>query len=186
MKRLQVTIVIIFSLILNISISAQLTQITGPNMMSEANVYKDANGALFSTLVTFKFKSKMVNINRGQKTVNENGILHSNFKGLLSRIRAQYGNFVINKTVPDVQWEDSLKVNKRTNQIVHVVDLSQIYRLIFNSPVPVNQVVNMLKTSRNVVYAEGPIIAYETLSANDPWYQDSNYRWSFDAINAQS
>jgi len=69
--------------------------------------------------------------------------------------------------------------------MVKVNDLSQIYRIIFDSPVPTEQIVNIIKTSPDVEYAEGPIIAYETISPNDPWYSDNNYHWSFDVINAE-
>lgn len=38
----------------------QLTQITEPNMISEAKIYRDANNVKYSELITFKFKTKMV------------------------------------------------------------------------------------------------------------------------------
>jgi hypothetical protein len=164
----------------------QLVQITEPNMMSEANIYEDPNGTRYSELVTFKFKYKMVNMNRGEVIVNENNILYPDFRQLLNNLRKQFGNFVIKKAIPDVIWGDTIGVNKRTNQTVIVNDLSQIYRIIFSNPVPTEQVVNILNTHSNVKYAEGPIIAYLTISPNDPWYLDQNYRWSFNVINAET
>jgi len=164
----------------------QLVQITEPNMMSEANIYEDQNGTRYSELVTFKFKYKMVNMNRGEVIVNENEILYPAFRQLLNNLRKQFGNFVIKKAIPDVIWGDTIGVNKRTNQTVIVNDLSQIYRIIFSNPVPTEQVVNILNTHSNVKYAEGPIIAYLTISPNDPWYLDQNYRWSFNVINAET
>lgn len=176
---------LLLTFLLNGLLFGQLIQITEPNMISEANIYEDANGTRYSELVTFKFKNKMVEMNRGEVIVSENKILYSDFKQLLSNLRNQYGNFVIKKTVPNVVWGDSLGINKRTNQTVRINDLSQIYRIIFNNPVPTQQVINVLQTNANIEYAEGPIIAYLTISPNDPWYLDQNYRWSFDVINAE-
>jgi hypothetical protein len=164
----------------------QLIQINEPNMVSEGNIYENPGGTRYSELVTFKFKYKMANMNRGEVIVSENKILYPAFRQLLSSLRNQYGNFVIKKSVPDVIWGDTIGVNKRTNQTVIVNDLSQIYRITFSNPVPTEQVANILKTHSNVKYAEGPIIAYLTISPNDPWYLDQNYRWSFNVINAET
>ena len=177
---------LILTVLLNGLLFGQLIQINEPNMISEANIYEDQNGTRYSELVTFKFKYKMVNMNRGEVIVNENNILYPDFRQLLNSLRNQYGNFVIKKAIPDVIWGDTIGVNKRTNQTVIVNDLSQIYRIIFSNPVPTELVVNILNTHSNVKYAEGPIIAYLTISPNDPWYLDQNYRWSFNVINAET
>ena len=177
---------LILTVLLNGLLFGQLIQINEPNMISEANIYEDPNGTRYSELVTFKFKYKMVNMNRGEVIVNENNILYPDFRQLLNSLRNQYGNFVIKKAIPDVIWGDTIGVNKRTNQTVIVNDLSQIYRIIFSNPVPTELVVNILNTHSNVKYAEGPIIAYLTISPNDPWYLDQNYRWSFNVINAET
>ncbi|WP_290660187.1 S8/S53 family peptidase [Ignavibacterium sp.] len=176
---------LILTVLLNGLLFGQLVQITEPNMMSEANIYEDQNGTRYSELVTFKFKYKMVNMNRGEVIVNENNILYPDFRQLLNSLRNQYGNFIITKSVLNASWGDTLGFNKRTNQTVRINDLSQIYRIVFNNPVPTQQVVNVLLTNPNIEYAEGPIIAFNTISPNDPWYLDQNYRWSFNVINAE-
>lgn len=177
---------LIFTVLLNGLLFGQLVQITEPNMVSEANIYEDPNGTRYSELVTFKFKYKMVNMNRGEVIVSENKILYPAFRLLLNSLRTQFGNFVIKKAIPDVIWGDTIGVNKRTNQTVIVNDLSQIYRIYFSNPVPTEQLVNILNNHSNVKYAEGPIIAYLTISPNDPWYLDQDYRWSFNVINAET
>lgn len=169
---------LILTVLLNGLLFGQLVQISEPNMISEANIYEDTNGIRYSELVTFKFKSKMLDINRGEVIVNESKILYPAFRQLLSSLRNQYGNFIITKSVLNSSWGDTLGLNKRTNQTVRVNDLSQIYRIVFDNPVPTDQVANILKTDSNVEYAEGPIIAYLTISPNDPWYSDENYQWS--------
>ncbi len=183
--RYLLTVYLILTVFANSLTFGQLIQITEPNMISEANIYENPSGNRYSELVTFKFKYKMADLNRGEVIVNENKILYPAFRQLLNSLRNQYGNFVIKKSVPDVIWGDTIGVNKRTNQTVIVNNLSQIYRIIFNNPVPTDQVANILKTHSNVKYAEGPIIAYLTIPPNDPWYLDQNYRWSFNVINAQ-
>lgn len=84
------------TVLLNSLLFAQLVQITEPNMVSEANIYEDSNGTRYSELVTFKFKYKMVDMNRGEVNVSENKILYPAFRQLLSSLRNQYGNFLNN------------------------------------------------------------------------------------------
>ncbi|WP_290661937.1 S8 family serine peptidase [Ignavibacterium sp.] len=186
MKTRTITNLFLIIFLLPISlVFGQLTQITEPNMISEANIYRDANNVKYSELITFKFKIKMVELRRGEENVDRTKIQSTAFKNLLNGLENQYGSFVIKKSIPDVMWGDTIGINKRTGQSVRINDLSQIYRIIFNNPVPIDQVVNQLKTSSEVEYAEGPIVGYLTISPNDPWYQDQGYRWSFDVINAE-
>jgi len=81
--------------------------------------------------------------------------------------------------------EKRLKFGRRSKREVRVNDLSQIYRIIFDNQVPIEKVVNIVQSYQDVEYAEGPMKFYETISPNDPWYLDENYRWSFDVINAE-
>ncbi|HET54693.1 MAG TPA: hypothetical protein ENN33_05685 [Ignavibacteria bacterium] len=182
---LKIRTILFVAILISSSLLGQLKEITAPNMISEANIYEDANENVYSTLVTFKFNKKMIDIERGEGVINANGILFSNFKQLLNSLREKYGEFSITKSVPNASWGDTLATNKRTNEIVRVNDLSQIYRLEFENKVPIDEVVKILESSENIEYAEGPIIAYLTTSPNDPYYQDEDYRWSFDVINAE-
>ena len=130
--NIKITLVILLTILMNSLLMGQLTQITAPNMVSEANVYEDVNKTMYSTLVTFKFKQKMVDMSVGAANVNENGILYPAFKQLLNSLRSRYGDFSIKKAIPNENWGDTLKINKRTNELVRVNDLSQIYRLELN------------------------------------------------------
>lgn len=163
----------------------QLTQITEPNMIYESNIYRDANNVKYSKLITFKFKTKMVDLSRGEENVDITKIQSISFKNILNNLKNQYGSFLIKKTIPAAVWGDTIGVNKRTGQNVRINDMSQIYKIIFNNPVPIDQVINQLKTSSEVEYSEGPIVGYLTISPNDIWYLDNSYRWSFDVINAE-
>lgn len=184
-EKFNLIMVLVLSILISSTLFGQLTQINEPNMVSEAEIFEDENGTMYSTLVTFRFKHKMVDLRQGEVNVKESIILYPDFRQLLNSLRSSFGDFSILKTVENAQWGDTLGVNKRTNETVRVNDLSQIYRIIFNSPVPTEKVVNILQTDTNVEYAEGPIVAYLTVSPNDPWYLDQNYRWSFDVINAE-
>lgn len=75
---------ILFAVILiSSSLLGQLKEITAPNMISEANIYEDADKNVYSTLVTFKFNKKMIDVERGERIINANGILFPGFKQLL-------------------------------------------------------------------------------------------------------
>jgi len=80
-------ICLILTVLLNGLLFGQLVQITEPNMVSEANIYEDPSGTRYSELVMFKFKYKMVNMNRGEVIVNENKILYPAFRQLLNSLR---------------------------------------------------------------------------------------------------
>ena len=182
---LKIRIVLLATILISGSLMGQLKEITAPNMISEANIYEDADKNLYSTLVTFKFNKKMIDIERGERIINANGILFPGFKQLLNSLRKQYGEFSITKSVPNASWGDTLATNRRTNEIVRVNDLSQIYRIEFENKVPIDEIVKILESSENIEYAEGPVVVYLTTSPNDPYYQDQDYRWSFDVINAE-
>lgn len=51
---------LVLTALLNGLLFGQLVQINEPNMISEANIYEDANGIRYSELVTFKFKYKIL------------------------------------------------------------------------------------------------------------------------------
>ena len=182
---LKIRTILFVAILISSSLLGQLKEITAPNMISEANIFEDANKNIYSTLVTFKFNKKMIDIERGERIVNANRILFSNFKQLLNSLREKYGEFSITKSVPNINWGDTLATNRRTNKRVRVNDLSQIYRIEFENKVPINEIVKILESSENIEYAEGPVIVYLTTSPNDPYYQDQDYRWSFDVINAE-
>ena len=164
---------------------AQLTQIKAPNMYSEVPVYKNQNDELYTTLIRFKYSKLLVDIPKGQTSFRDDNILYPTFKNILNKIRTQYGPCTITKSIPESLWGDTLRMNKRTKKQVVIPDFSQIYNMIFEKLVPIDSVKNILLKEENVQYAEGPFIAYTTLSPNDTYYLDNNYRWSFDVINAE-
>jgi hypothetical protein len=170
--------------LLSSAISAQLVPIKEPNMHSEAPIYRNNKGELYSTIITFKYVKKLANTSKWNSSIKENEILVDSFKDFLRILKKQYGEFAITKAVANVEWGDTLKINKRTKQIVKVPDLSQIYKINFSKPVAVDSVVSLIKTRSDIVFAEGPIIAYLTLTPNDPEYTVGS-QWAYNVIKAE-
>ncbi len=178
------SIIVIFILLSNFCF-AQLTQITAPNMYSEVPIYKNEKGELYSTLITFEYNKKLVDVPKGLSSFSENKIHFPTFTNLLNELRVKFGSLSIIKAIPNACWGDTLMINKRTNKMVKVPELSQIYKIQFEKLVPIDSVINLIKKTPNIFFAEGPSVAYTTLSPNDTWYLDSNYRWSFNVLNAE-
>lgn len=155
------TIAKIFSIILIISnfSFAQLVQITEPNMYSDVPIYKNSEGTQYSTLIVFTFNTKLIDLPKGTALFNKNNITNSSFNGLVNRLKNHFGDFSILKIVPDAIWGDTLRKNKRTKQIVKVPDLSQIYKIEFENPIPTGSVCEIIKSYPNIKSVDGPIIS---------------------------
>ncbi len=190
MKKLKLFIVLGLVLILTGSVTAQLTKLYKSNMLTEADIYKNAAGVMYSKVVKFGFNKKMVDIAKGKSNVDKTKIKYNDIKNAFKELEKKYGHFKVKKVNPNIQWGDTIKVNRRTKKLVTVPDLSQQYIMEFDKLVPYDSVAAYLRTIKNVKYAEGPLIAYLTsTNPNDPWYYKSSsegpYRWSFDVIHAQ-
>ncbi len=182
------TIIKMYIIILFISCInyAQLKQITNPNMYSEVPIYENEKGEQYSSIVVFKYKTKLVDLPKGTDQFYKNNIKHSSFKELTKSIENKYGEFTLSKVVPDAEWGDTLKINKRTKQLVNVPDLSQIYKIQFSKPVNTDSVNTLIKTYPSIEYAEGPLVIYTTLTPNDPEYTSgTDTKWAFNVIKAE-
>ncbi|MFU8862209.1 MAG: S8 family peptidase, partial [Cyclonatronaceae bacterium] len=175
----------------NIATAQELREFKQPGMFSETAIYKDNAGESYSGLVTFRFKSNMVGTSRNRSVVSLYEIQRSEFRDLLGEISKKFGRFDIIKLHPDKLWGDTLRVHRRTGEIVGVIDLSQIYQLKFDRPVPHDSVASLLRRSEEIEYAEGPLVGYTTsVDPNDHWFHQNSphnpepYRWSFDALDA--
>ncbi|MFU8862235.1 MAG: hypothetical protein ACNA8K_17650, partial [Cyclonatronaceae bacterium] len=175
----------------NISTAQELREYTKPGMFSETAIFKDSSGVSFSDLVTFRFKGKMVGTSKNRSVVPLYELQRSEFRDLLGEITKEYGRFDIIKLHPDKLWGDTLRVHRRTGKIVGVIDLSQIYQLKFDRPVPHDSIAYLLRQFEDIEYAEGPLIGYATfVEPNDHGFHQNSpknpepYRWSFDALDA--
>ena len=163
---------------------AQLKKLTAPNMFSQADIYLDNNGNRYSTLVTLKFNEFAISLPKGETSSTIDQITFPEVNNFMNGLVKKYGDVSLAKAIPSAIWGDTIRVNKRTGKTVYIKDMSQIFILKFTNLVPVDSIASVLMGLPNIEYAVGPISAYLTTSPNDPYYQDNNYRWSFDAINA--
>lgn len=127
MKKIKLFIILGLILFLSGSITAQLTKLHKSNMLTEADVYKNAAGVMYSKVVKFGFNKKMVDVTKGKSNVDETKIKYNDIKSALKELEKKYGNFKIKKINSDIQWGDTIKVNRRTKKFVTVPDLSQQY-----------------------------------------------------------
>lgn len=58
MKKIITYQIVLFTFLFAITLKAQLTKITAPDMMTESEIYKDSKGVMFSDIVKFKTKTK--------------------------------------------------------------------------------------------------------------------------------
>ena len=114
-----------------------------------------------------------------------------NFGICLAKLQKNTGGLILSNYIPIYYWGDTLRVHRRTGEIVGVIDLSQIYQLKFDKPVPHDSVANLLRRFEDIEYAEGPLIGYTTsVEPNDHGFHQNSphnpepYRWSFDALDA--
>ena len=163
---------------------AQLKKLTAPNMFSPADIYLDNNGNRYSTLVTLKFNEFAISLPKGETSSTIDQITFPEVNNFMNGLVKKYGDVSLAKAIPSAIWGDTIRVNKRTGKTVYIKDMSQIFILKFTNLVPVDSIASVLMGLPNIEYAVGPISAYLTTSPNDPYYQDNNYRWSFNAINA--
>ncbi|GEM_PF-1932565 len=164
---------------------AQLKKLSEPNMVSPVDIYLDDNGNRYSTLVTFKFKTLAINLPKGVTNATIDKITFPDVKNFMNALIKKYGSIEIEKAIPTAVWGDTIRINKRTGKTVFIKDMSQIFKLGFSNLVPVDSIADALENIPEIEYAQGPVPAYLVASPNDPYYQDSNYRWSFDVIEAE-
>lgn len=164
----------------------QLKKMTfsNPNIKSSVDIYLDNNGSKYSNYVLFNFKNNIMNLSRDVRIASVDKIKLPQVQDFINNLIKKYGEITLEKVVPSAIWGDTIRINKRTKEKVHIHDMSQLFRLEFPNLAPVDSIVEVLKNLPGIEFAQSPIPQYLTSSPNDPYYQDANYRWSFDAINA--
>lgn len=64
MKKSMIITLILF--LLSSCVFGQLTKISRPNMVSEADIYKDEQGVRYSNLVNVKFSQNVIELSKGE------------------------------------------------------------------------------------------------------------------------
>ena len=152
-------------------------------VQSEVPLWKGEAGDLHATRVTVKFDGHAVATPRGVEVTSTQAIRtpYSRVASALRTLRQRYGPFQMVKRVPSAVWGDSLRTNLRTGRLVRTPDLSQLFALDFEKPVPTDEVVRFLEEVPGVAYAEGPFSAQVVDEPGDTAYSN---QWELPIVDA--
>ncbi len=158
---------------MNISFG-QLIKINKPNAICESDIYKDENGIRYSKLISVQFNEKVFDLKGGKLNAKISDPKTSNLQVYLSKLKQRYGNFSLVKTIPQAEWGDTIRVNKRTGQTVSIRDLSQAFKIKFDSIVPIDSILSDLRKLPFIKGADEPMQIISTDEPNDSLYSAGN------------
>jgi Subtilase family/Secretion system C-terminal sorting domain len=154
------------------------------NLISEREIYiNEKSGVRYSDLITLKFRTNIVDVEKGLSKIDLSDILEIKVKNHFVKIREQYGEYEILKLISSATWGDTLVINKRSKKVMTIPDWSQVFQLKFDNLVPLDSIITGLNTLSLIEYAEGPFQAYLAIEPNDAKYINGN-NWAFRKIKA--
>lgn len=162
-------------------ISAQLKKYSPQNMFSEAEIYKDDNGATYSTLVSVKFRTKTIDLKKGLTNAALMDIQVPKVRELFVSIEKDFGRFSIIKEFGDHEYGDTAGIDIISKRSVKLKDLSQFFKLKFDKVVCIDSIINRLRKSNCFSFVDGPFTAYYTYQPND---YSATEQWSLPRIEA--
>ena len=164
------------------STNAQKVKVQKIGAYSESDYFVE-NGVLYSAMIKIGFRQKLIDPPRGVAAIEEEQIPaeFSFFKAQLAEIRRHWGGFRILKSFPQSVWSDSLKPNRQTGALVRVKDQSQLFRLLFDRPIPIDSVRQELQAVPQIEYVSPPTVFVDYSSPNDPAYSQ---QWELQAVQA--
>ena len=137
---------------------AQLSKLEDPHMFSEVDIYVDNDGIEYATVINLKFAEAVLNPGAVLTTLGLRDVpLH--YETLVSTLKAlqgKYGDFVFEKRFPWAVPGGNPLRHRRTGEIVHASDYSQVFILRFAQPVPIDEVTAALSGIEVIADAEGP------------------------------
>ncbi len=171
--------------IFSITSLAQLTLWEEEYLFTEDDIYLDENENKYAYQVIVNFTTNVIDLLVGDSVATINDINDIEIRDHLVDLDAEYGPITLEKCFPDTYWGDTVRTNKRTGEIVSIIDMSQVFRIHFSEIVMIDDVANDLETLTNVDYAEAPFYAWmlET-EPNDPWYVNGD-QWNLDSTLAK-
>ncbi|HEX3075130.1 MAG TPA: S8 family serine peptidase, partial [Ignavibacteriales bacterium] len=188
MKRINGFLLSLFMLISFSSgiVFAQLREIKLPqNSSSSAKFYQNED-KIYTTSISVKFKEKVVDGPKGLRkyTADQIDKKYVSLPNELNKLKKKFGDFELIKMIPDAEWGNNVRKNKRTGETVVLKDMSQWYRINFNSPFPVDSVLKIFRSFPYIEYAcEIPIIQSEATTPNDAYFTNPG-QWNLNVINA--
>lgn len=125
---------------------------------AEAPLFEDSEGDRYSRLVRVKFGEHVFDTTVGQVTVSLSNVRagYSAVTALFNQLEADYSKFTLKKAAPSIVWGDTLRLNKRTGNMVSIADYSQLIEVWFDDPVPLADVISDFEQLQEVAYAERP------------------------------
>ena len=143
------------------------------------------NGIRKSTQITVHFKEKIFELPQGIRIAHVDDMTSSwpKAKEYFAGLEKRYGAISFVKQIPNAAWGDVWRRNRRTEEMVKIHDMSQLFFVKFASVVPIDSIVVALGHLSEVEYAHAPIEAISLLDPNDPQYLNG-IQWDLTKINA--
>ncbi|MEK9135837.1 MAG: hypothetical protein AAB393_01835 [Bacteroidota bacterium] len=124
-----------------------------------------SNGKVIADYLTVKFKVPVVEVPGGQSRATP-----SEIKASMSHVRSFFTRFgadvVFEKVIADARRQDTLYVAP-SGEVKRLHDWSQVFKVIFPTPVDVSKTLQQLQQIPEVEYAEPPIQVVYDLTPND-------------------
>lgn len=172
----------LFLIILNSN--AQPKKINNPaNVVSEANFYIEGD-ELLSDAIVLKFKEKIVISDDVSQTYSQR--IEKKYQTILNvmkEIEKKAGKITLDKSIKNDDPNNLLRINKRTGEYVTIKDLSQLYHLRFEKPVPVAEVIKKFKDLPEVEYVHQPVTIVFNYTPNDSLFASPG-QWNLDVVQA--
>ena len=163
--------------ITTISVSAaQTLSLVEPNEneVFEHPIYRDSGGRLYARHILLNFEGLAIRA-RGEEVrsgaasaflvASRTDLLRS-----LSLLAAQYGPFEMSAEYPNVPYGPETRTNIRTGETVTLTDVSQYTRLVFDTPVLLDEAVQYIGAQDGIRWAQPPSIVTLLREPNDPAY----------------
>ncbi len=130
------------------------------------------DGVVKAKRITVSFNENVIPTNRGTSTVDisQYPIINTQVSTLMSALTMRFGTPVIRKSIPSVLWGDTLVLNRRTQQLVRVPEMSQLFTMDFPTLVPLDSVIGLFAALPCVEYAHKPISIVGDIVPNDTYF----------------
>lgn len=151
---------------------------------SDAEIYSDGN-FLYTNTLTIQFGLTVIDLPDGQTEtlVDAIPVQFAALRAKLINLRAKYGFFKLVKVVASAKPGDIRRTNRRTGFSVTVPDLSQIFALKFENPVPADSLIAEMEDMPEIINVKGPRLYRKLLAPNDEKYAQG-LQWGLSAVSA--
>lgn len=136
-------------------------------------------------MITLKFNRRIAELPKGQSLLNIKTVSNTTGKSILNELKKNFGEFSIEKAYPTSIWGDTLRIHKRTKEIIKVKDFSQVYKIKFAKLVDLKNVITFLSKYKIIEYVDPPLVGTLcTTTINDSEFVSGN-QWKLPFLQAQ-